>query len=331
MFPALLRSIVASRSVLAFAAVLVAMPVPAPAQEFPAKPLRIIAPNPPGGGFDLVARIVAQGLGDALGQQVIVENRTGAGTLVGTEAAAKAPADGYTLLVGGLSNIAINVGLYRKLPYDPLVDFVPVAMVSGVPYMLVARKDMPQSSLRELVEFARGNPGKLTFASGGVGTGQHIAGAVLAHVTKADMLHVPYKGAQAAYQDLLSGRVDLFFDNAGTALNYLQSGQVRAYAVSVPTRWSGAASVPTVNETGVGDMDMNSWFGIFTQAKTPAGVLERLRAGMAKVNASSDVRARLEKSGSQVMVMAPAATEAFVRSEIQRWSALIRAAGIAAE
>ena len=202
------------------------------AQEFPAKAVRIIVPQPPGGGFDTTARVLAEKLGPLLGQTVVVENRPGAGTLVGTEAAAKAPADGYTLLLGGLSNIALNPGLYQKLPYDPLKDFVPVALPVSYSYTLVARKDLPQNTLKELIDFARANPDKVTYASGGNGSGQHIASAVVAHLAGVKMTHVPYKGAQAAYQDLIAGRVDLFFDITPTARGQVDGGAVKALAVS---------------------------------------------------------------------------------------------------
>ena len=301
------------------------------AQEYPSRPIRIIVPQPPGGGFDLVGRVVGQQLQSQIGQSVVVENRTGAGTLVGTEAAAKSPADGYTLLVGGFSNIAANVGLYKSLPYDPLADFTPVGMVSTVGYALVSRKDLPLNTLREIIDFARANPGKLTYASGGVGTGQHIAGAALGQITNTNLVHVPYRGASAAYQDLLSGRVDLFFDNAGTAKAYIDSQQVKAFALSTAERSPSLPGLPTVNETGVGKLEAEAWFGIFGRVGTPAPVLNRLRAEMAKVVQVSEVIGRMEKAGLRILRMSPAESDAFVRSEVAKWSALIRQAGISAE
>lgn len=300
-------------------------------QDYPYRPIRIIAPNPPGGGFDLIARVVSQKLSEQMNQQVVVENRTGAGTLVGTEVAAKSTPDGYTLLVGGLSNIAANVGLYKKLPYDPLTDFVPVGMVASYSYSLVSRKDLPQQNLKELIDFARANPGKLTYASGGVGTGQHIAAAALAQLTGVKMVHVPYRGAQAAHLDLQSGRVDLFFDNAGTAKPYVDDGRVKAYAVSSAQRFAGMPNVPTVNETGVAQMDMEAWFGIFARSGTPPEVLKRLQSEMAKAIQAPDVAKRFEGGGGRVLRMSAAETDAFVKSEIKKWSTLIRAAGISAE
>jgi len=314
-----------------FAFLLALLALPAfGADDYPGHPVKIVAPNPPGGGYDLVARVVAQQLSQQLGQQVIVENRTGAGTLVGTEAVAKAPADGYTLLVGGFSNISANAGLYKTLAYNP-ADFTPAGMVVSYSFVLVSRKDLEQRSLREIVDFAKANPGKLTYASAGVGTGQHIAAGALAYLAGVQLVHVPYRGAQAVYQDLLSGRVDLFFDNASTAKGFIEDGRVKAFAVSSAQRFPGLPAVPTVTETGVATMALESWFGIFAHRNLPAGVLERLRAEMAKVVQAPDVVARFEKGGGRMLRMSAADAEEFVRRETATWTPLIREAGIAAE
>jgi tripartite-type tricarboxylate transporter receptor subunit TctC len=301
------------------------------AQNYPYRPVRIIAPNPPGGGFDFVARVTAQKLTEQLGQQVVVENRTGAGTLVGTDVAAKSTPDGYTLLVGSLSNLAANLGMYQKLPYNPLADFVPVGMIVAYSYALVSRKDLPQQSLREIVEFARAHPGKLTYASGGIGTGQHVAAAVLGQLTGVQMVHVPYRGAQAAHIDLLSGRVDIFFDNAVTAQPYVDDGRLKVYAVSSARRFPGMPGVPTVNETGVAKMEMDAWFGLYARTGTPDAVLKRLRAEMDKVINAPDVVARFEKGGGRILRMSPTEADAYTKSEISKWSTLIRQAGIKAD
>ena len=304
---------------------------PAGAQNFPDRPVKIIVPQPPGGGFDTVARIVADRLQPLLGQAVIVENKPGAGTLVGTELASKAAPDGYTLLLGGVSNMAFNVGLYPKLSYDPVRDFTPVAMVVSWPYMLIARKDLPQNSLKEVIDFARANPGKLTYASAGRGTGQHLASAVLAHLAKIDMLHVPYSGAQPAYQDLLGGRIDLFFDNSSTSLPQVKGEKVKAFAVSTAKRYGPTPDLPSVKETGVADLDMDSWFGLFAPRATPQPVLERLRTEMAKVRSDPALIELFGKSGGAIATMTPVETEAFARAEAEHWGKLIRAAGVTAE
>ena len=308
-----------------------ALHTPLYAQEFPNRSLRIIVPQPPGGGFDTTARVLADKLGPLLGQSVVVENRPGAGTLVGTEAAAKAPADGYTMLLGGLSNIALNPGLYQKLPYDPLKDFSVVALPVSYSYTLVGRKDLPFNSLKEIIDFARANPDKLTYASGGNGSGQHIAPAVIAHLTGVKLVHVPYKGAQAAYQDLIAGRVDLFFDATPTARGQVDGGTVKAIAVSSKARQLVHPTVPAVAESGVAVLDgfdMQTWFGLFVPAATPVAVLARLRADMAKVMAMPEMTERFLKSGGTPLRMTPPETEALVKRDVERWSRVIREAGI---
>lgn len=302
--------------------------LPAHAQDFPAKPVRIIVPQPPGGGFDSVGRQMADKLGPLLGQAVVVENRPGAGTLVGTEAAAKAPADGYTLLVGALSNLALNPGLYAKLPYDPIKDFTPIGLVVSYSYTLVARKDLPQNTLKDLIEYARANPGKVTYASGGNGSGQHIAPAVMAYLAGVKMEHVPYKGAQAAYQDVIAGRVDVFFDVTPTARAQVDGGTVKALAVSSRERQPVHPNVPSVMETGVAALDMETWFGLFAPAATPPAVLARLRGDLAKVLAMPDVADRFQKSGGRALRLSMPETEALVRRDVERWTKVIREAGI---
>ena len=315
-----------------FAALLVAIlavvATAAAAQDFPSRALRIIVPQPPGGGFDSVARQMADKLGPLLGQSVVVENRPGAGTLVGTEAAAKAPPDGYTLLLGALSNIALNPGLYAKLPYDPLKDFTPVGLAVSYSYTLVARRDLPQATLKDLIEFARANPDRITYASGGNGSGQHIAAAVMAHMAGVKLTHVPYKGAQAAYQDLIAGRVDLFFDITPTARGQVDGGTVRALAVSSRERQAVHPNVPSVLETGVAALDMESWFGLFAPAATPAPALARLRADTAKVLAMPDMAERFQKGGGRALRLTQADTEALVKRDVERWTRVIREAGI---
>ena len=302
--------------------------VPAVAQGYPDRTVKIIVPQPPGGGFDTVGRILADKLGPLLGQTVLVENRVGAGTLVGTEAAAKAPADGYTLLLGGLSNIALNPGLYAKLPYDPLKDFTPIGLAVTWSYTMVARKDLPYKDLKELVAFARANPEKITFASAGKGSGQHVAMAVTAQLAGIKLTHVAYKGAQSAYQDILGDRVDLFFDISSTARAQVDAGTVRALAVSSRDRQTMHPDVPSVMETGVAPLDMESWFGLFAPAATPAPVLARLRAEFSKVIAMPEVAELFAKTGGRTMKLSLAETEALLKRDVERWTKLIQDAGL---
>lgn len=301
------------------------------AQDFPTRPLRLIVPSPPGGGFDLVARVVADKMAEPLGQSIVIENRAGAGTLIGTELGAKAAPDGYTLVVAGTPNLALNAGLYRALPYDPLRDFTPIGIATAFSYTLIARKDFAPSSLRELVDFARANPEKLSYASGGNGTGQHVAFAVFAHLTKLRALHVPYKGAQAAYQDLLAGRVDLFFDNTSTARSHVDSGAVKAFAVSSRERQPVHPHLPTVIETGIVDFDIESWFGYFAPAKTPSGPVTRLREAFARALEHPDVVARFQKSGARVLKLSASEADSLVKRDIEKWTRLIRQADLRAD
>ena len=313
------------------ALLLAALAFPALAQTFPDHTIKIVVPQPPGGGFDLSARVIADKLPLFLGQPVIVENKPGAGTLVGTEFAARSAPDGYTLLLGGTSNMALNLGLYQKLAYDPVRDFTSLGLIVTWPFMLVTRKNLPQKSLAEIIDFARKNPDRLTYASGGIGTGQHIAVAVMAHLAGVKMTHVPYSGAQAAYQDILGGRVDMFFDNASTALPQVRAGSVPALAVSSAKRYSVMPELPSVMETGLAALDMETWFGLFAPAGTPAPVVAKLREAVAKARALPEVVELFGKTGGAVNALDPAATEAFVKSEAARWNGLVREAGVTAE
>jgi tripartite-type tricarboxylate transporter receptor subunit TctC len=303
----------------------------AAAQTYPARPLRVIVPQPPGGGFDMVARTLSEPLATLLGQSVIVENRPGGGTVVGTELAARAEADGYTLLLGASANLVFSAGLYRKLPYDPKAEFVPVGLAATFSYTLVARNDLPFGSLKEIVEYAKANPGRLTYASGGNGSGQHICAALVWHGTGVELTHVPYKGAQLAYQDLIPGRVDLFFDASSTARGQVEAGRVKPIAVSGPVRLKYHPAVPTVRETGVLDFEMETWVGYFARAGTPQPVLARLRAEFDRVVAMPEVAAMLEKRGARPVRVSVAEAEALVARDIDKWTQLIRAAGISAD
>lgn len=302
----------------------------ATAQTFPDRALKMIVPQPPGGGYDLVGRLVAERMGTQLGQSVIVENKTGSGTLVGTDAAAKAAPDGYTLLIGGLPNIVLNVPLYPKLPYDPLKDLTPVGMVVSWGYGLVATKEFAQKDFKSLVEFAKANPDKLNYASGGRGTGQHIAMAVTNQLAGIKSTHVPYRGAQAAYQDILGGRVELFFDNISTAISLIEDGRVNVLAMSTKQRHPRLPNVPTIAESGV-PFEMESWFGVFVPSATPKPVLDRLRGALDKVVADPALQETFRKTAGTPMVMSPTEVDALLQSEMTRWVKLVKDAGVTAE
>jgi tripartite-type tricarboxylate transporter receptor subunit TctC len=303
----------------------------ASAQTFPSRTLRVIVPQPPGGGFDLVARLLAEPLAAELGQPVIVENRPGGGTVLGTDAVAKADADGHTILLGASANLVLSAGLYRNLPYDPKADFRALGIAGAFTYTMVARNDLPQASLKDIVDFARANPGKLTYASAGNGSGQHIAAALVWHLAGVSITHVPYKGAQAAYQDLIPGRVDLFFDASPTARGHVEAGRVRPVAVSPAARLPYHAAVPTVRETGVIDFDWETWAGYFVRSNTPAPVLGRLREAFGKVTASAATAGALEKRGLRPLRLSGPEADALLAADLAKWTPLIRKAGISAD
>ena len=304
---------------------------PTRAQTFPDRPIKIIVPNPPGGGFDLSARVIADPLSRALGQPVVIENKSGSGTLVGSGFASRSAPDGYTLLLGGTSNMALNIGLYEKLPYDPIKDFRPIGLIVAWPFMLVSRKDLPQKTLAEILENALMNPDKVNFATGGLGTGQHVAAALLARSAGIKINMVPYGSAQAAYPDLIGGRVDLFFDNASTALPQVRGGAVRAFAVSSAKRYPVMPDLPSVQETGLAQLDMETWFGLFAPTGTPEPALLKLRAALRTARADPDVSKIFGASGGAINAMSVDETDAYVKREAERWNALLREAGITAQ
>ncbi len=304
--------------------------IPCHAQTYPDHPVRVIAPSAPGGGFDFVGRVLSDKLTERMGQSFIVENRAGAGTLVGTQTAAAAPPNGYTLLVGGLSNIALNAGLYKNINYKPS-DFTPLALVISYSYTLIARPDLPQSTLREVVDYARAHPNQLNLATGGAGSGQQVGGAILRKLTNVSMVEVPFKGAQAVYSELMSGRIDLFYDNTTTARPYIEAGSVKPIAISSAERNPLLPNVPTINETGVTKFEMETWFGLFAPARAPAPVIARLREELIAIMKMPEVRAAFEKSGGRLLDMPIPQTEAFVKAEIEKWTSLIAQAGVTAD
>jgi tripartite-type tricarboxylate transporter receptor subunit TctC len=307
------------------ACALVTPPGVAAAQRYPDRPVRIIVPIGAGGPYDFVGRLLANRLSDLLGQTFFVENRTGAGTLVGTQSAAAAPPDGYTLLVGGLSNLVFNFALYQKIGYEP-DDFVPIALVYSFPYVMVARRDLPQKSLAEIISYARQSPGKLTIAHAGSGSGQQVVGAAFMKLTGTTMVEVPYRRTNGAYPDMLAGRVDLLFDSAAAARPFIAANKVRGVALLAPRRYPTMPDLPTIGEAGLPRLDTESWIGLFAPAGTPPDVLDRLRS--ATRIAADELKPQFEKSGGRLMQVTAAGADKFIKSEFDLWTRVIRDAGI---
>ena len=289
------------------------------AQDFPNKPIRIVVPQAPGGGTDILARNLAARMTELLKQGVVVENRTGAGSLVGTEFVARAPADGYTLLMGGIFNMVMNKALVKNLSYSPENDFVSLGFVSAYPFVLLMRPDLPVSNLAELAAYAKARPGKLSYGSGGMGTLQHVWGAILTSSLGLDMIHVPFKGAAPAHQEMMAGRLDIMFDNISAAKPHIQAGRLKGLVVSSAQRSAQLPSIPTVNETGLTRFEGESWFGVFAPAATPAPVVARLRETLAAINREAEFLARVERDGGRMLNVAPAQQQTFLREEIDRW------------
>lgn len=301
------------------------------AQSYPSHPIRLILPFPAGGPSDIIARTFGAKLGEALGQQVVPDNRGGASGQIGADLAAHATPDGYTIFLGAIGVMALNPNLYQKLPYDPDRDFRPVSLLSSSPYILLATPSLPAKSVKELVALAKSRPGKLNFASGGMGTGNHLSGELLKLAAGIDLTHIPYKGASAAVGDVIAGNVQLLFINVLPALPHVKSGRLRALAITSGHRSKAAPEVPTFGEAGFPAVENGSWHGIVVPARVPAAIVKRLHDELARIAHSPEVRDRLEAQGAEVKGTTPEEFAAFILSERERWGKVIRAAGVKAE
>ena len=299
------------------------------AQAYPTKPITLVVGTGAGGGFDLVGRRLAQTMSKNLGQNVIVVNRPGAGSLVGTVAALNAPADGYTLVMGGLTNMIFNAALYKKLPYDPMADFVGIGVVAETPYVMVSRRDLTQGDLTSVIRYAKANPGKLNIANAGAGTGQQVLAVAFAKEAGLDVVNVPYQSAQAVYTDLLSGRVDMFVDSLPSARRFIDSKQVNALYVTGRKRDASLPTVPTAREAGLPGSEVSTWFGLFASSKTPPAIVQSLHKALELSLKDEELKTQLAASGFQPLPYVPAAeTQKFVRSEYKKWTQFIRSVGI---
>jgi tripartite-type tricarboxylate transporter receptor subunit TctC len=303
----------------------------AQAQVYPAKPIRMIVAYPPGGGTDIVGRMVAQKLGETLGQSVLVENRGGASGNLGTELAARAAPDGYTILMGNVAPNAINVSLFKNLPFDPVADFVPVSLVASTPNILVVHPSIPARTVKEVIALAKAKPGTLNFASAGVGSSSHLAGELFRILAGADIVHVPYEGAGPAIVDVLSGQVQLYFATMPAAMPHVKSGKLAAVAVTSSRRSRALPDLPAIAEAGVPGYEASTWYGVLAPARTPAAVIARLHENIVRILAVSETRARLADQGFETVGNSPEEFGASIKSEIAKWGKVIGDAGIRPE
>jgi tripartite-type tricarboxylate transporter receptor subunit TctC len=300
----------------------------ASAQTYPAKPIRMVVPYPPGGGNDTFGRLVGQKLGDRLGQQVVVENRPGAGATLGTEVVAKSPPDGYTLLLGSIATHAISPSLYSKVNYDPVRDFAPITVLAVAPTVLIAGPQVAARSLAELLAAARAQPGKLTYASGGNGTPPHISAEVFKAMTATDLLHIPFKGGGPALVGLMGGQVDLMFDTAASAMPHVKAGKLRALAIATAQRSGDLPEVPTFTEAGLSGYEVNSWYAVLAPAGTPPEIVARLHREITASLREPDMRERLRALGTDPVGNTPEEFGAFIRAELAKYAKVIRDAKI---
>jgi len=291
------------------------------------KPIRIVVPFPPGGATDILARDVAQKLTEAWGQQVIVDNRPGAGGNIGSELVAHSAPDGYTLEMGTVGTHAINASLYAKMPYDHVKDFAPVILVAGVPNVLVVNNAVPANSVAELIAYAKANPGKLNFASSGNGTSIHLSGELFKVMAGVQMTHIPYKGSAPALQDLLGGQVQLMFDNLPPSLPQIKAGKVRALAVTSLTRAPALPDVPTIAESGLPGFEASSWFGILAPAGTPPAIVAKLNAEIAKWLATPEAKEKLAKQGANAAGGTPEDFAKHIAAETAKWAKVVKDSG----
>jgi tripartite-type tricarboxylate transporter receptor subunit TctC len=302
----------------------------ATAQEtYPVRPVRIIVPVSPGSGTDIVARLMAQGLSERMGRQVVVENRAGAGTIIGSELVAKSRPDGYTLLMG-ISVLAINPATYKKLPYDALRDFAPITQAVFLPLVMVVHPSVPAKSVKEMIALAKQRPGQIAFASSGLGTIPHLAMELFAHMANVRMIHVPYKGGSGVI-DVMAGNVAIMASNMLQALPYARAGRLRMLGVTTARRSPAAPEIPTVAEGGLPGYEAVQWYGLLAPAGTPREIISRLHKESAAVLQTEESRQRLAADGADVVANSPDEFGAFMRTETAKWAKVVRAAGIQPE
>jgi tripartite-type tricarboxylate transporter receptor subunit TctC len=313
-------------------ATLALAPFAAQAQAaFPSKALTIVVPFSAGGTTDILARVVGQYLARDLGQPVIIDNRAGAGGNIGAQMVARAAPDGYTLLMGTVGTHAINQSLYKKLPFDPIKDFAPITRVALVPNLLVANPAQPFKTVKELIAYAKANPGKVSFASSGSGTSIHLSGEMFQQMAGVEMQHIPYKGSAPALTDLLGGQTAIMFDNMPSVIGHVRAGKLRPIAVTTPNRSPAVPDVPTIAESGVPGYSATSWFGLLAPAGTPAPVMAKLHASILKALADPEAKKKLAEQGAEPHGEKPEQFAEFIRSETAKWGRTVKVSGATAD
>ena len=298
------------------------------AQNYPVKPIRVVVPFPAGGIADIFARVIGGRLNEAWGQQVIVDNRPGAGGNIGAELVAKSPPDGYIFVMGSIGTHAVNVSLFSKLAYDPVRDFAPVALVMEADGLLVLHPSLPVKSVKELIALAKTRPGQIAYASAGNGTAGHLAGELFKIMARVDFLHIPYKGNVPAITDLVGGQTSLLFATMPTVMPMVQAGRLKAVAVTGAVRSQAAPELPTIGESGLPGFEVTNWIGLFAPAGTPREIVNRLNAEANRTMQQPDIRARLTSEGAKFTPKTPEEFGAFVKAEIAKWAKVVKTAGI---
>ena len=300
---------------------------PAIAQPYPSKPIRLIVPYPPGGGTDIFARILGAKLGESLGQQIVIEQRPGAGGVIGADVAAKAAPYGYTLLIGQASNLAINLSLMSKLPYDPIKDFAPITLIATSPSLLVVHPSLPVRTIKDLVALAKAKAGTINYASAGNGSPGHLAAEYFKKVAKIDLVHIPYKGATPAMTDVIAGQASLYFTSPIAAQPYVKAGRLRQIAVTSAQRFPPLPDVPSVAESGYPQFDLSSWWGLLAPTGITADIITRLHTEAIKALNTAEMKERLAGQGAVVVTNTPEQFAAHIKTEIANWSRIVKESG----
>ena len=308
-------------------ALLTALAGSAAAQNYPAKPIHLIVPFPPGGGTDLFSRAIAAKLSEVLHWTIVVDNKPGAGGNIGIEAAVKSPADGYTLVMGQTSDLAVNPTLYRKLPYDPLRDLAPVVLVASAPIIIVASDKSPYRSLADIVAAAKQKPGRITLATPGNGTVSHLSAVLLQRAAGIELVHVPYKGAAQALPDLMGGQVDLYSSSVSSSIGQIKSGKLRAIVVTSAKRSPALSEVPTVAESGYARFEADTWYGLLMPAGAPSAIVQRVNAEVNKLLSLPDLRERIGADGGEALGGTPERFAALLKADLAKWGNAVRQSG----